>query len=71
MCPENDSNADDDPLAQFARIIYDQMNVEPRRMNIAIELAKQHLTDIRGALVKEGLRAEGDEAETSGVGETR
>jgi hypothetical protein len=71
MCPENDRTADDDPLAQLARIIYDQMNIEPRRMNIAIELAKQHLADIRGALVKEGLRAEGDEAEASGASEKR
>jgi hypothetical protein len=38
-------------------------------MNVAMELAKQHLTDIRGALVKEGLRGEDDEAESPGVGE--
>ena len=58
MCPEDAVNTGDDPLAQFARIVYDQMNIEPRRMNVAIELAKQHLADIRRALVKEGLRKE-------------
>ncbi len=61
MCPEDAVNAEDDPLTQFARIVYDQMNIEPRRMNVAIELAKQHFADIRRALVKEGLRAEDDE----------
>jgi hypothetical protein len=48
--------ADADPYAQPARIIYDQMNIEPRRMHLAIVLAKQHLDDIRRVLVDEGLR---------------
>lgn len=46
----------DDTLAQLARLIYEEMNIEPRRMNIAIEMAKQHLTLIREALIKQNLR---------------
>ena len=49
--------ADVDPFAQLARIIYEQMNIGPRRMHVAIALAKQHLEDIRRALVEEGLRS--------------
>lgn len=53
----NSSSADADSLAQLARIIYEQMNTGPRRMHVAITLAKQHLDDIRRALVDEGLRS--------------
>ena len=58
MCPEDTPSPDDDPLARISRIIYDQMDIEPRRMHVAIELAKQHLAEIREALVNAGLRAE-------------
>ena len=53
----NSSSADADSLAQLARIIYEQMNIGPRRMHLAITLAKQHLDDIRRVLVDEGLRS--------------
>ena len=53
----NSSSADADSLAQLARIIYEQMNTGPRRMHVAITLAKQHLEAIRRALVDEGLRS--------------
>lgn len=53
----NSSSADADPFAQLARIIYEQMNLGPRRMHVAIALAKQHLEDIRRVLVDEGLRS--------------
>lgn len=45
-------------LDQLARFIYEQMNIQPRRMNVAIEMAKQHLTDIKKTLVEVGLRSE-------------
>jgi hypothetical protein len=64
MTPEDTKNAEGDPVAQLARFIYEQMNVEPRRMNIAIELAKQHWDDIRRALIEQGLRGS-DETEIS------
>jgi hypothetical protein len=57
MTSENTTNTEDDTLAQLARIIYEEMNVEPRRMNVAIELAKQHLAHIREALIKQNLRS--------------
>jgi hypothetical protein len=63
MCPEDAGGLEDNSLTSFARLVYDQMNIEPRRMNVAIELAKQHLAEIRRALVKEGLRTDDDDIE--------
>ena len=40
MADENISGAEGEALTQLARIIYEQMNVEPRRMNVAIDVAK-------------------------------
>jgi hypothetical protein len=58
MDPENPTTPDTDPVAVIARIVYEQMNVEPRRMNVAIDLAKQVLTDVRRTLIDQGLRTE-------------
>ncbi len=52
---DSDEN-DADAVTEFARMIYDTMNVEPRRMNVAIELAKRHWEDIQRTLVEQGLR---------------
>jgi hypothetical protein len=62
MTNEN-SSPEGDTLTQLARLIYDQMNVEPRRMNVAIELARQHLTDVNRTLTEQGLRSEDVESE--------
>ena len=53
-------NEDDDPVAELARIIYAQMNVEPRQMHIAIECARQYLTEIRAAPIQQRLRTSED-----------
>lgn len=45
-----------DAVAQLARVIYEQMDVEPRRMTVAIELAKDYLGTIQRFLVEQGLR---------------
>jgi hypothetical protein len=58
MADENISGAEGEALTQLARIIYEQMNVEPRRMNVAIEVAKRQLTEINRALIEQGLRTE-------------
>lgn len=58
MADENISGAEGEALTQLARIIYEQMNVEPRRMNVAIEVAKRQLTEINRALIDQGLRTE-------------
>jgi hypothetical protein len=58
MDPETPTTPDTDPVAAIARIIYEQMNVEPRRMNVAIEFAQQVLTDVRRDLIDKGLRTE-------------
>lgn len=58
MADENISGAEGEVLTQLARIIYEQMNVEPRRMNVAIEVAKRQLTEINRALIDQGLRTE-------------
>ncbi len=58
MADENISGAEGEALTQLARIIYEQMNVEPRRMNVAIEVAKRQLTEINRALIEQGLRSE-------------
>ena len=58
MADENISGAEGEALTQLARIIYEQMNVEPRRMNVAIEMAKRQLTEINRALIEQGLRTE-------------
>jgi len=52
---ESDENTAD-VVTEFARMIYDAMNMEPRRMNVAIELAKQHWDQICRTLEEEGLR---------------
>lgn len=54
--PAEGMGAEDAALAPLARLIYDEMNVEPRQMHVAIELAKWYLTDVRVALVKRDLR---------------
>ena len=56
MTSDNVTDNDQDSLAQLARIIYEEMNVEPRRMNIAIELATHFLAQIRQELVRKELR---------------
>jgi hypothetical protein len=56
MSSESATIAQDDTLAPLARAIYDEMNVEPRQMHVAIELAKWYLSSIREALVKRDLR---------------
>ena len=58
MADENISGDEGEALTQLARIIYEQMNVEPRRMNVAIEVAKRQLTEINRALIEQGLRTE-------------
>jgi hypothetical protein len=58
MADENISGAEGEALTQLARIIYEQMNVEPRRMNVAIEVAKRQLTEINRTLIEQGLRTE-------------
>ena len=58
MADENMSGAEGEALTHLARIIYEQMNVEPRRMNVAIEVAKRQLTEINRALIEQGLRTE-------------
>ena len=47
---------DSDALARLARLIYDQMDVEPRQMHVAIEIAKEQLKGIRALLISRGLR---------------
>lgn len=51
--------SDSDTLAQLARVIYQEMNVEPRQMHRAIELAREQLADLRRVLVERGLRRAG------------
>jgi hypothetical protein len=58
MDSQTPSTPDTDPVAMIARIIYEQMNIEPRRMNVAIELAQQLLADVRRTLIDKGLRTE-------------
>ena len=58
MADENISGAEGEALTQLARIVYEQMNVEPRRMNVAIEVAKRQLTEINRTLIEQGLRTE-------------
>jgi hypothetical protein len=58
MTGDDAADPDADPYAQMARIIHSQMNIEPRRMHLAIELAKKHLDDIRRVLVERGLRTD-------------
>ena len=54
----DDSNTErPDQVAQLARLIYDQMNIEPRQMHAAIKMAKSYMTQIRRCLVEEGLRS--------------
>lgn len=60
MTSENTTETEDDPLAQLARVIYGEMNVEPRRMHVAIDLAKRTLADIRRTLVEQALRTSED-----------
>ncbi len=60
MPSDDTNNIEEDPLTQLARVIYGEMNVEPRRMHVAIDLAKQILADIRRILLEQALRT-GDE----------
>jgi hypothetical protein len=50
---------DGDPVARLARLIYAEMDVEPRQMHVAIQLAKEHLRELREQLVTQGLRRGG------------
>jgi hypothetical protein len=63
--PRNSSNRDGnaetgiiegDALALLARLVYQEMNVEPRRMHVAIDIAKEQLRGLRQVLVRRGLR---------------
>jgi hypothetical protein len=56
MISEHSDSPNADVVASLARLIYGEMNIEPRRMHVAIELAKQHLAEIRRALAEQGLR---------------
>jgi hypothetical protein len=51
-----DETAESDDLAQLARVIHDQMTVEPRRMHDAIVMARRYMEDIRRNLVEQGMR---------------
>ena len=57
MTTDNSEPEEPDHVAELARIIYDQMNIEPRHMNVAIKMAKSYMTQIRRYLVEEGLRS--------------
>ena len=50
------TQADSDAVAQLARLIYGEMDVEPRHMHLAIELAREQLQALRDLLVVKGLR---------------
>ena len=56
MPAKNEPDTEAETLAKLARLIYDEMNIEPRRMNVAITLAKQHLADLRATLIDHNLR---------------
>ena len=53
------SVSDSDTLAQLARVTYREMNVEPRQMHRAIELAREQLAGLRRVLEERGLRRAG------------
>lgn len=55
--PDEAAGSEEDGLASLARVIFGEMNVEPRRMNIAIDLAREFLTEIRHELIRQDLRA--------------
>ena len=48
--------SDGDALAEMARLIYAEMNTEPRQMHVAIQLAREQLQALRELLVSKGLR---------------
>jgi hypothetical protein len=47
---------DGESLAEMARLIYAEMNTEPRQMHVAIQLAREQLQALRELLVSKGLR---------------
>lgn len=56
MTSEQTTDGDEDGLTRLSRVIFDEMNVEPRRMNVAIDLAREFLTEIRQELIRQNRR---------------
>lgn len=52
----DDPTIEPDATVTLARLVYDEMNIEPRQMHLAIEMAKEDLRRIRHVLVERGLR---------------
>ena len=50
---DGETVTDGDDLAQLARVIHDQMTTEPKRMHVAIVMAKKYMADIRQSLVEQ------------------
>jgi hypothetical protein len=63
MKSDSGTNADNEAVEVLAGFIYAQMNIDRRPMDVAIEMARNYLADIRRVLIEQNLRRPEDARE--------